>query len=495
MAKLYKNAEEAILEGDEERSYIYFMRFFNLLGFVKKTSEFRSQIEQITSLLGGNSGLNRTFDQLENIAASLRQRYDEQYPPESTPEVVEEEAAAPVETPTVTVPTAVSCKQFYEHIKDRKFSLLIMDCRPRKDFEASKIKYEFMFNVPEEILVKGVSVSKIESALSDENKLKWTSRLYKSHIILLDQSSCEFVSDSPVWVLKDILQNWDMNFDNKAPVQLLSGGFESLQTYYPTEVTDPRYYPMPETSESDLFDNIQYPDSIFQSSMSPAISKTPTVNRASKATAVQTYAEKEKLLQEVLKKHEKVLNESVDIETERLRAEEDWKAITEQDVENRDISRGQEVLHKIYELESKARDMENEDEKLKDFEKKIVETSSKPEAEKLEEQVRRREEEAKAKEQKKRELEENMKRLAEAREKKIKENITPKQVIPKPPTERPPTPKVTEKQPFIPDRKAKPHLPQIYIPERKRDFSPVRGGMVSNFYHHKSFLMLLKNIA
>lgn len=510
MVKLYKEGEESLLDGDEEKAYIYYVRFFSLLETMRRTPEFSTQKEQLTSLLGGKTGFVRTMDQLENIAASLRERYQALNEPESDPEP--DETYIPLELiqeSPIKVPSTISPKQLYEHIKDNGFSMLIMDCRPATDFEGSKIKYEYVLNIPEEILYKGITVTKIASALKDKD-VQWSSRLYKSCIVLLDQNSYEFVSDSPVWVLKDLLQNFDVNFDNKAPIYLLSGGFESFQTYYPTEVTNSHYKPVQNIVEYNPFgktsfrdslsrnnlcsflDDIQYPDSVFQTSVGSlsvsggATINLPVINRASKAVALQTYAEKEKHYQDILEKHEKVLNQSVDIGKERLRAEEDWKKINDEEekVENIDTSRRQEVLHKIWELESKARDIEDEDEQLKEKEKDFLEKLSKAEAEKLQEQARRQEQEAKEKERKKQEYEAEQKRLALERERKLKEIQVVRQYAPKVPQTPAVKPSVKQ-QPFIPDRSAKPTLRTVYIPERKRDFSPVRGGMVciSSLFH------------
>lgn len=257
MAKLYKEAEESNLEGDEERAYIFYMRFFNLLQHVQKTPEFRTQKEQITALLGGNNGLKRTFDLLESISNSLRNRYEVLNAPVAPINIAvdPEDSHHSIETPTTPtkVPSTVSPKQLYEHIKDHGFSMLIMDCRPSTDFDASKLKYEHILNIPEEILVKGITVSKIGSLLNDDNRQKWSQRLFKGHIIIIDQHSCDFASDSSVWVLKDVLENWDVDFENRVPIQLLSGGFESFQTYYPTEVTNPQYKPAQNTIEFDAF--------------------------------------------------------------------------------------------------------------------------------------------------------------------------------------------------------------------------------------------------
>lgn len=498
MAKVYKEAEEKNLEGDEEKAYIYYMRFFNLLNIVKKTPDFSIQKEQITSLLGGSKGLTRTLDQLENIAANLRHRYIQAFPELDHVTIDDEESdytrSETPPKPVVEVPTTVSPKQLYEYIKDCSFSLLIIDCRPTWDYAATKIKYESLMNVPEEILVKGVSAGKIASYLKEE-KHKWALRLIKSHIVLLDQSSCEFGRDSPVWVLNDVLKNWDVDISKQTPVQLLAGGFETFQLYYPTEVTDSRYKPAPQSSDDyEDFEDIRYPDSVFNSTFtinktSPGGPSRPKINRESKAVAVQTYAEKEKQYNELQERRKKNLNDSIEIGRQRVEAEANWAAIEEKGfAPNESHETSQEVYHKILELESKARDIQVEDERLEEKEKTFLEMLPEAEATKLQEHARQQEEEkeAKEKERKKREYQAEQKRLAEERERKLKETRVVKQYVPK---ATPPPPPQKPQQPFIPDRSAKPHFKPFFVPERKRDFSPVGSGSVSLIFFIALFLL------
>ena len=39
--KLFKNAEETSLLGDEEKAYVLYMKFFNFISGIKKTAEYK----------------------------------------------------------------------------------------------------------------------------------------------------------------------------------------------------------------------------------------------------------------------------------------------------------------------------------------------------------------------------------------------------------------------------------------------------------------------
>lgn len=50
---------------------------------------------------------------------------------------------------------SITCRQLYEFISNPNTSLLILDCRSAEEFEASKLLYKNLLNVPEEIIHKG----------------------------------------------------------------------------------------------------------------------------------------------------------------------------------------------------------------------------------------------------------------------------------------------------------------------------------------------------
>jgi len=103
----------------------------------------------------------------------------------------------------------VTSHELYSIMKDTQYSVLIMDCRSLSDYSSSHIVYPYIINVPEEILLAGMSAGKIQQELSAEYKALWASRGIRDYVVLVDWSSTgpEPIQNTPIWRLKDILQN------------------------------------------------------------------------------------------------------------------------------------------------------------------------------------------------------------------------------------------------------------------------------------------------
>lgn len=252
MTKLFKHGEEAILEGDEEKAYVYYVRFFNLLTQLKKTPDFNSQKEYLTTIIGGKRGIERTMETLERVSDNLRNRYDKKYEDHKKGAIQSTDLATSHDNQNTKSSSSkeinnqrINCMELHNKLIDRTASMLILDCRPRDDFIQSKIRFNDILNVPEEILVKGANVGLIKRQFDDNEKQLWTTRAFKENIIMLDYNSQDFARDSPIWVLKDILEYWDQDFEDKAPIKILSGGYEMYQMMYPAECLNPLYKPQP----------------------------------------------------------------------------------------------------------------------------------------------------------------------------------------------------------------------------------------------------------
>lgn len=57
-------------------------------------------------------------------------------------------------------PVWITCVELNKLVKESSASMLIIDCRPRDEFAASKLIYKECFNVPEEIIRKGYDFDK-----------------------------------------------------------------------------------------------------------------------------------------------------------------------------------------------------------------------------------------------------------------------------------------------------------------------------------------------
>lgn len=62
--------------------------------------------------------------------------------------------------------STISCDELFKFVNDSSVSMLIMDCRPKDEFAASKLIYKDYFNVPEEIIRKGYDLIAIPSTFN-----------------------------------------------------------------------------------------------------------------------------------------------------------------------------------------------------------------------------------------------------------------------------------------------------------------------------------------
>lgn len=464
-----------MLEGDEEKAFVLYMRYLDLLLTNHKKPGFDKHKQYINELLGGNASMKITIDKLELLAKNLEKRYEAAYPTKTEisdshdfmNETVEMANANALPRPEI------EADAFYKLLKDPAVSMLIIDCRPQEDYEQSRVKYHTMLNVPEEILVKGVTVSKIKDQLSDADTLHWTARAIKEHLVLLDYKSCEFESESPIWVLKDVLQNWDTDFEDKVPIQIVSGGYENFKLLYPMECDNPNYEPKPKSAQAPQVLEIQYPDLEYYDQMPPqpsTITTGPLVDRSKKLNAIKTYEDRKKQLEFIQSQKEKNIDQSLALEKELLKQEKQW---LESNQEQGDELKRQELESEILQKENKIRELLEEVERLKNNEKLVSEVISEKDKAIMEERNKRRHLEEKERERKK--MEEQQKQLAHERQRlQAEARKAQRQLMPVwdddealPPLHKLPVPDF--------DRNTKP----MQIAERQRDFSPIGKAMVS----------------
>jgi len=74
--RLYDEAEKAFIDGDEELSYIYFMKYFNLINTIHKLPDYKKEKKYVSEILGSNEKQTRAFDKVENLSKNLKLRYD-----------------------------------------------------------------------------------------------------------------------------------------------------------------------------------------------------------------------------------------------------------------------------------------------------------------------------------------------------------------------------------------------------------------------------------
>lgn len=155
-------------------AYVFLMKYFHLLNYLKQAKDFKREEQFVRKLLGTNTDIRARMDRLQMIQASLTDRYEAKRLSLMPPSVVPTndpnvnnnnlKAQIPSESSTKSPgeikkstghPKSIECSELYQLIHDNTVSTLVMDCRRSNDFEASHLKYQNILNVPEEVIKKG----------------------------------------------------------------------------------------------------------------------------------------------------------------------------------------------------------------------------------------------------------------------------------------------------------------------------------------------------
>jgi ubiquitin carboxyl-terminal hydrolase 8 len=503
LKKLLEEAEKYRLEGDEERSYVLYMKFMNLLSRIQKMNDFSKEKSQVSKLLGNNEGMRKNFDRLQELQKSLKERYELKYPQHDSQSMpLAESTRINIDQSMITEPIGepevkevkkevINCRDLYNMMNDN-IKLLIMDCRPEDHYQQSNMNYSYTINVPEKLCQLGMSASRIQERLPNESKVFWELREKRPYIIFVDWDSKIFNRNSPVWHLKEILTEWDQT-DRKPEMLLLEGGYEEWKTVYPMKCHNPQFSP-PKEMNGDVpaLDGIEYPNiddiQMKDASLNRSI---PTIDRSMKPSA-KVFDNRTPI--QLMEEKEKIMNKSLMNEREMLELETEIKQIVT-DKENKEDSslKEQNIMFKIWELQSKQSDIHIEEktigEQLEQSKGQIKEPQEMTKVRQLEQHLKELDESrkrtAEEREKKKREREEALK-FARDSKKPMIEHRTPVKAQRK--DEIILSPKSLSNQvvaPSIPsfDRSSKPLQPiinrQIF---NDQDFSPVYGRVVSKLH-------------
>ncbi|CAC5425634.1 USP8 [Mytilus coruscus] len=271
-----------------------------------KMSTTNSKMFQYYDSLLGQKNLLKSIDKAEELAESLKERYEEieakliaeklspldSSPPingkidsprgkeETDGEQKKEEKEKEVKDEPVTPKTIqgqITPTSLYTLLQEQDIQLIIMDVRSDKDFKESHITHKCCINIPVEIVPPGTTVNHIEKSLPEDSKSPWQQRGNVDHIILLDWSSkledCNI--GTTVRTLKDALFKYDSTVIIKSEPLVLDGGYDQWLLYYPQLTTNSNI----SRPKTDLMSPIpsldfDYPD------FDEAFIMTPTPDRA-----------------------------------------------------------------------------------------------------------------------------------------------------------------------------------------------------------------------
>lgn len=166
--KLYSEAEKHYRQGDEEKAYVFYTKYFNLLNSIHKKPDYGESKPLIRQMLGDNRTNKMTMDRLEALTNSLNERYArlnaKQNATLSSP-VSNFKATSAISndrsrsnSPRINNIDAASlrlmtCQQLFESMKSQ--DVLVMDCRSAEDYKLSHLQYALTLNVPQELIHAG----------------------------------------------------------------------------------------------------------------------------------------------------------------------------------------------------------------------------------------------------------------------------------------------------------------------------------------------------
>lgn len=273
---------------------------------------------------------------------------------DSTEEKLASLPSVPTSVPDESLPY-LTPKALFDHMKNN--DILVIDCRPSDAFENSKLLYKHCVNIPEEEIEPGKSAGMLQSNLTLENQILWASRMVMTHILLMDWNTNTEITirDSKMWILENILRNYDQDCVYKS-LLFLKGGYEEFNLSYPALCTySLNRVPITENTNVEL-DDIEYP-SIHDITMKD--DTKPEINRSTKSEALKAYRSKSK--KDIIKEQEKLMDKSLNVERERLDVETNLVETMQEETEriaNKDKSK--ELAEKERELEYKIMQLENE---------------------------------------------------------------------------------------------------------------------------------------
>ncbi|XP_068619451.1 ubiquitin carboxyl-terminal hydrolase 8 [Battus philenor] len=401
--KLFEKAEEEKARGDEENSYVYYMKYLRVIAFITKDKEYLKDKTYFNNMLGSKNP-NKAIDAAEKLKNSLIDRYAKEQKAKRLHDIkenelikqkIDENRKKAVEAITVHEPptplglpgldeVTIKSEQLYSILKSGKLKVMILDARPGKDYLESHINYPACISIPEECISPGQSAHVLEQNLPAASRLVWAERAVMELIVMLDWSSTAVIPGKTLHLLKTILLKWDVKVQYSRPPVALWGGYEDWLLKYPAFTTNPQAVPPSQDCMlDDMLGEIDYPNwsdlnppPPAQQPAAPARSTKPgepVIDRSSKVAAVQLYEERSRNMQLILEEQERIADTSLTLEMQRIEAEQDWEKVREQrETEPRDELRAmyqlreQEIISQLMQLENKQFDMEQENQSLRE---------------------------------------------------------------------------------------------------------------------------------
>ena len=224
--KAFSKAEELWIDGDEEKSFVLFMRYINSVEKCKKTLIFAKKPAKYNLLISKKMFMT-SIERCELLKESLQKRYKERKLAEDK---LMEQPLLPKLTPKDLVGPFITPGEVYSLLSSKPPLAVVVDCRGVEDRNQGIIINLPVIYLSTDVPILSTSLSDIKRELS-VIKLSLKSVL----LVLMDSDSQELTAgiDRPVLELRDSLHKFDTRGELKEAPRIIDGGFESWRLHYP----------------------------------------------------------------------------------------------------------------------------------------------------------------------------------------------------------------------------------------------------------------------
>ncbi|CAL7938989.1 unnamed protein product [Xylocopa violacea] len=289
LPEMFNLAEDARIRGDEEYQYIMLRRWLNCIEWLKSTQEYKGE----KAFSSSNMRVNQ-INEVKKLLAELNPKLDTRYKQHIKEKTLRkgdstEKMDIDIETETDSImspvdgaiklpetPTRdplvsdneeiINCDQVFQLIQKEDGRYLIIDIRPKVQFEASRILSDKVINIPNSRIKPGAWTSHFDKHLrKDKHSLdlfRHRSIQYVDVVILIDwdTTSKTLTPDNHLNVLRKIFEDWDPGTKYKR-IAILDGGYAEWIARYPAFTTNPNITePNLNNVPNEILDNIEYPE-------------------------------------------------------------------------------------------------------------------------------------------------------------------------------------------------------------------------------------------
>jgi len=169
--KLFTEAKKIYAEGNVEKSYIFFMRYLNLISHINKMSLNPKENEYFKEKVTAKD-LTKAIEYAETLNHRLQEEFQRRQEESLLKKKLQDLEIANSnskikETEEISEPSPIAAEEkliedkyistweLDSLIKKQTHSSIIFDVRPEKDFKESHIKHPNLYSIPEEKLKAG----------------------------------------------------------------------------------------------------------------------------------------------------------------------------------------------------------------------------------------------------------------------------------------------------------------------------------------------------